>query len=173
MKKFKIFYVVLVCCVFMGMSLVSCGDDEPLISNNVEKTELTTPLFLFEKPSTDLATTITKGFTFWSFTDDKAAECSIVFVNTKPHLRCNKYVESWNMGDGKISLGGSSNTIVKGSALGVRAYIIGTTIYFASNMNVAGIKAEDLFTKGYTKEQLWKIIDKAKAEGQPVLISKE
>ena len=173
MKNLKKLSVLFVSCVLMGMSLVSCGDDEPIISRNVEKTELTSPLFLFEKPSTDLASTIVKGFTFWSFTDDKAAECSIVYVSGEPHLRCNKYVDSWSLGDGKITLGSNSSSFIKGDALGVKAYIMGTTIYFASNMTVAGLKAEDLFTKGYTKDQLWKIIDKAKAEGQPVLLSKE
>lgn len=173
MKNLKKLSVLFVSFVIMGMSLASCGDDEPILSNNVEKTELTSPLFLFEKPSTDLASTIVKGFTFWSFTDDKAAECSIVYLSGKPHLRCNKYVDNWSIADGKITLGSNSSSFVKGSALGVKAYVMGTTIYFASNMNVAGLKAEDLFTKGYTKAQLWAVIDKAKTEAQPVPLEKE
>lgn len=166
MKKFSFLSLAMVCCIFMGMSLTACGGDDPIISNDIQKTELTTPLFMFEKPSTDLASTIVNGFTFWSFTDNKAAECSIVLVNTKPHLRCNRYVESWNIADGKITLGGTSSIITKVDALGVKAYMIGSKVYFASNMNVLGIKAQDLFTKNFTKEQLWQVIEKAKASGQ-------
>ena len=167
MKKFSFLSLALICCIFMGMSLTACGDDDPIISNNVPKTELTTPLFLFEKPTTDLASTVVNGFTFWSFTDNKAAECSIVLVNTKPHLRCNRYEESWNLVDGKLTIGSSNFNVTKVDVLGVKAYLFGTKTYFASNMNVVGIKAEDLFTKNFTKEQLWQVIDKAKASGQP------
>ncbi|MBR5638626.1 MAG: hypothetical protein IKW83_02570 [Muribaculaceae bacterium] len=172
MKKYLFLSLAFICCVFMGLSLTACGgDDEPIISNNIPKTELTTPLFLYEKPSTDLASTIVNGFTFWSFTDNKAAECSIVLVNTKPHLRCNRYEESWNIADGKLSIGSSNYIINKINVLGVKAYLIGTKTYFASNMNVVGVKAEDLFTKNFTKEQLWQVIDKAKASGQPEPLS--
>lgn len=166
MKKFSFLSLALICCIFFGMSLTSCGDDEPVISNDINKAELTTPLFMFEKPSTDLATTIVNGFTFWSFNGNKAAECSIVLVNTKPHLRCNRYEETWSLADGKLTIGSSNYIVTKVNVLGVKAYMIGTKTYFASNMNVVGIKAEDLFTKNFTKEQLWQVIDKAKASGQ-------
>ncbi|MBO4722879.1 MAG: hypothetical protein J5629_08095 [Muribaculaceae bacterium] len=165
MKKFSFLSLVLICSIFMGFSLTSCGDDEPIITNNVEKVELTTPLFLFEKPSTDLATTIVNGFTFWSFSNNKAAECSIVLVNAKPHLRCNRYEESWSLADGKITIGSTSSIITKVNALGVKAYMINNKVYFASNMTVASIKAEDLFTKNFTKERLWQVIDKAHTSG--------
>ena len=149
----------------MGLSLTACGDDEPIISNNVQKTELTTPLFMYEKPSTDFVSAITNGFTFWSFSDNKAAECSIVLVNTKPHLRCNRYEESWSLADGWLNIGSSNFTITKIDALGVKAYLFGNKTYFASNMSVLGVKAEDLFTKGFTKERLWQVINKANASG--------
>lgn len=173
MKKCSFLSLALICCIFMGVSLTSCSDDDPIISNNVEKNELTNPLFVFKRPSGDIATTILNGFTFWSFSDNKAAECSIVLVNTKPHLRCNRYEESWNLADGKLTIGGSSFLITKVNVLGVKAYSIGTDIYFASNMNVAGIKAEDIFTKGFTKERLWNVIEKAKTAGQPVPLNEE
>lgn len=167
MKKFSFLSLALICCIFMGMSLTSCGDDDPIITNNVQKTELTTPLFMYEKPSTDLATTIVNGFTFLSFTDTKVAECSIVLVNGKPHLRCHGYEESWNIADGKLNIGSKTFAITRAKVLGVSAYFIGTKTYFASNMSVVNIKAEDLFTKGFTKERLWQVIDKAHASGNP------
>ncbi len=165
MKKISFLSLALICCVFMGLSLTACGDDEPIISNNVQKTELTTPLFMYEKPSTDFVSAITNGFTFWSFSDNKAAECSIVLVNTKPHLRCNRYEESWSLADGRLNIGSSNFTITKIDALGVKAYLFGNKTYFASNMSVLGVKAEDLFTKGFTKERLWQVINKANASG--------
>ena len=175
MKKFSILPLALICFLIMGMSLTSCGDDEPIISNNVQKTELTTPLFIYEKPSFNIADIVTKGFTFWSFNDSKAAECSIILVGTKPHLSCKRYEESWNLADGKLLLGGSSMTITKVNLefLKVRAYKFGGKTYFASNMTVAGVKAEDIFTKGFTKEQLWQVIEKSKASGKPEPLKEE
>ena len=169
MKKFSILSLALICFLIMGMSLTSCGDDEPIISNNVQKTELTTPLFLWENPGTDLIGTIVNGFTFWSFNESKAAECSIILVGTKPHLLCDRYEESWNLADGKLLLGGSSFTITKVNLefLKVRAYKFGGKTYFDSNMTVAGVKAEDIFTKGITKEQLWQVIEKSNVSGKP------
>ena len=176
MKGLSFLSFALIFSIIMGMSLTSCGDDEPVISNNVEKLELTSPLFLYEKPSTDLASTIINGFTFWSFTESKAADCSIVLMNTKPYLRCNRYEESWNIADGKLTLGSSNYTITKidlKKDFGVMAFLFGKKTYFASNMNVLGIKAEDIFTKGFTKERLWNVIEKAKAAGQPVPLNEE
>ena len=171
MKKLLFLSLALISCIFMGLWLTACGDDDPIISSNVEKTELTGPLFMYEKPSTDLATTIVNGFTFWSFNENKAAECSIVLVNTKPHLRCNRYEESWNLADGRLTIGSSSFNVTRVNVLGVKAYMFGNKTYFASNMSVVGIKAEDLFTKGFTKARLWQVIDKAKASGQPEPLS--
>lgn len=175
MKRLSFLSFALIFSIIMGMSLTSCGDDGPVISNNVEKSELTSPLFMYEKPSTDLASTIINGFTFWSFTESKAADCSIVLMNTKPYLRCNRYEESWNIADGKLALGGSNYTITKVDlkGFGVKAFLFGNKYYFASNMTVVGIKAEDIFTKGFTKERLWNVIEKAKAAGQPVPLNEE
>ena len=173
MKRLSFLSFALIFSIIMGMSLTSCGDDGPVISNNVEKSELTSPLFMYEKPSTDLASTIINGFTFWSFTESKAADCSIVLMNTKPYLRCNRYEESWNIADGKLTLGSTSYIVTKINALGVKAYTFGNNVYFASNMTVVGIRAEDIFTKGFTKERLWNVIEKAKAAGQPVPLNEE
>ena len=173
MKKFSFLSLALICFLIMGMSLTSCGDDEPIISNNVQKTELTTPLFIYAKPSFNIADIVTKGFTFWSFNDSKAAECSIVFVNTKPHILCNQYEESWNLADGKLQLGSTSLIVTKVNVLDVKAYMIGSKTYFASNMTVAGVKAEDIFTKGFTKEQLWQVIEKSNVSGKPEPLKEE
>lgn len=165
MKKFSFLSLALICCIFMGLSLTACGDDDPIISNDIQKTEFTTPLFMYEKPSTDFVSAIANGFTFWSFSDNKAAECSIMLVNTKPHLRCNRYEESWSIADGRLIIGSSTFNITRVKVFSVKAYMLNNKTYFASNMSVLGIKAEDLFTKGFTKERLWQVIDKAKASG--------
>ena len=171
MKKFSFLSLALICSIFMGMSLSSCGDDEPIITNDIQKSELTTPLFLFEKPSTSVADILTNGFTFWAFTENKAAECAFVFVNTKLHLRCDRYEENWSLGNGTINLGGTGSIITRITALNVKAYMFFNKTYFASNMTVAGVKAEDILPKGYTREQLWQAIDNSKATGQLVPIS--
>lgn len=165
MKKLSFLFLAMICCLFVGLTLTACGDDDPIITNNVEKTELTTPLFLYENPGSVISS-IVNGFTFWSFNGTKAAECSIMLIGTKAYLLCNRYEDSWSIANGKLTIGSSDFIVTSVNLLGVKAYMFDTKTYFPSNVKVAGIKAEDLFTKDFTKERLWQVIEKSKASGQ-------
>lgn len=144
MKKNFFLSVLLICSVLFGVSLTSCGDDEPFISSDFSKTELTAPMFLFEQPNGELVSSLKNGFSFWSFTDAKAAYGSISYVKennvTRAVLKCSALYDSWNIEGGKLLLGNISRNIKKVSVLGVKAFTIDITIYIPSNLAVMVIQ---------------------------------
>ena len=155
MNKFLSFSLVLLCTVVMGFSLASCGDDEPLVSTDFAKTELTTPMFLFEQPTNGIVSSITSGFSFWTFTNDKAAYGSFERVGNRAVLKCSELYSSWSLSDGRLVLGNFSYPIKKVNALGVKAFTIKTTIYLPSNLSIGDFKGESIFTNlGLNKEKL-------------------
>ncbi|MBR5029998.1 MAG: hypothetical protein IKX63_02705 [Muribaculaceae bacterium] len=166
MKKVLFLSISLICCILMGMSLSSCGDDEPIISSNIDMSELTTPMFLFEQPSSGVVSTISNGFSFWSFNNEKAAHGTFYFNGNRAMLKCNELHSTWSLNDGKLILSNTSHNIKKVTALGVKAFTIDLTIYIPSNLTISNFKAETIFTElSLNKEKLWQGLEKAKAEG--------
>ena len=154
MNKFLSFSLVLLCTVVMGISLASCGDDEPLVSTDFAKTELTTPMFLFEQPN-GVVSSITNGFNFWTFTDGKAAYGTFTRSNNRAVLKCNELYDSWSLEGGKLQL-----------VLGVKAFTIDLTVFIPSNLSVGGFTAETVFTElSLNKQKLWQGLERAKQEG--------
>ena len=169
MEKFLKLSLALICCVFMGMSLSSCGDDEPIISNDIQTSELTTPMFLFEQPN-GAVSSIVNGFSFWTFTNEKAAYGTFALAGNRPVLKCTELYNTWTVADGKLVLGNVSHNLTKINVLGVKAYTIDLTVYIPSNLTISNFKAETVFTElGLNKEKLWNGLERAKQEG-PVYI---
>jgi len=165
MKKYIKFSVVLICCMIMGFSLSSCGDDdEPIISTNVTKADLTGPMFLFANPSSGI-TSIVNGFSFWSFSNDKAAYGKFTTHGARAYLECSAIYSNWSIENGVLKLGNDINyQMAKTSLLGVKAFAIKTQIFVPSNNTIAGLKAEGIFTNlNYDKARLWRALEKAKA----------
>ena len=160
MNKFLSFSLVLLCTVVMGISLASCGDDEPLVSTDFAKTELTTPMFLFEQPN-GVVSSITNGFNFWTFTDGKAAYGTFTRSNNRAVLKCNELYDSWSLEGGKLQLGNVTRNV-----LGVKAFTIDLTVFIPSNLSVGGFTAETVFTElSLNKQKLWQGLERAKQEG--------
>lgn len=172
MKKFFYFSITLICCVVIGFAFTSCGDDdEPIITNDFSTTELTTPMFLFEQPKSGVVSTIANGFSFWTFTDNKAAYGTFGFSGTRAILKCTELYDSWSLSNGKLVFGNINYGISRVNVLGVKAYTINLTAYIPSNLSVAGFKGETVFTNmNIDKTKLWNGLEKAKQEGQPVYI---
>ena len=158
----------MMCSVLMAVSLSSCNGDEPIVTDEVTKSDLTSPMFLFVNQKADLAT-LQNGFSFYSFTNDKAAKGTFTTMGLRPFIKCEG-IYDWNVEKGKITIGSTSNTVAMVNVLGVKAYGIGATIYIPSNNTLAGnFKAEDIFTKiNYDKNRLWRALEAAKANGQGV-----
>ena len=170
MEKFTKLSLTLICCILMGMSLSSCGD-EPIITSEIDKTELSAPMFLFEQPSGAISA-ITNGFSFWTFTSDKAAYGTFSRSGNRAVLKCSELYSSWNISDGKLVLGNISHYLKKVNVevFGVKAYTIDTKVYIPSNLTISNFKAENVFTElGLNKEKLWNGLEKAKQEG-PVYV---
>ncbi len=154
----------------MGLSLTSCGDDEPFISSDFSPNELITPMFLFEQPTGELVSSLRNGFSFWSFTDSKAAYGSISYVNTRAVLKCSELYNSWSLEGGKLKLGNITRNVKKVNVLGVKAFTIDITIYIPSNLAINGFTAETIFNElDLNKTKLWQGLEKAKQEG-PVFV---
>ena len=158
----------------MGLSLTSCGDDEPFISSDFSPNELITPMFLFEQPTGELVSSLRNGFSFWSFTDSKAAYGSISYVKennvTRAVLKCSELYNSWSLEGGKLKLGNITRNVKKVNVLGVKAFTIDITIYIPSNLAINGFTAETIFNElDRNKTKLWQGLEKAKQEG-PVFV---
>lgn len=165
MKKFCVSFLTL-CCVILGLALTSCGDDEPFISSDFAPSELSTPMFLFEQPTNGIVSSITSGFSFWTFTNDKAAYGSFERVGNGAVLKCSELYSNWSLSDGRLVLGNFSYPIKKVNALGVKAFTIKTTIYIPSNLSIGDFKGESIFTNlGLNKEKLWQGLERARQEG--------
>ncbi len=170
MKKFLYLSLALMCCIVLGASLTSCSDDdEPIIKSNIEKTELTTPMFLFENPQSGVVSSITNGFSFWTFTADKAAYGNLSFVGNRAVLKCSEMYNTWSLTDGRLNLGEGTSygqSIKEVNVLGVKAFTIGLKVYIPSNLSVAGFKGESVFINlSVDKEKLWRGLEKARQDG--------
>ena len=165
MKKFRISFLTL-CCVFLGLALTSCGDDEPIISSDFDPSELTTPMFLFEQPNSGIVSSIANGFSFWTFTNEKAARGSFEFIGNRAVLKCSELYNGWSLNNGKLIVSNFSYPIKKVNALGVKAFTISTTIYIPSNLSIGDFKGESVFTNlGINKDKLWQGLERARQEG--------
>ncbi|MBQ9585013.1 MAG: hypothetical protein IJR20_03320 [Muribaculaceae bacterium] len=165
MKKIFKLSLALMCCIIMGMSLSSCGDDGPVLTGNVNKADLTNPMFLFLYPNSEISTII-NGFTFYSFTENRVAHGTFNMMGIRPFLKCDAIYDSWNLGNGTITIGSGNASILQVNILGVKAYDINGLRYLPSNNTVASVKAEDIFTKiHYDKDRLWRALEAAKNNG--------
>lgn len=165
MEKFLKLSLSLICCVLMGMSLSSCGD-EPIISSDFDPSELSAPMFLFEQPTSGVMSSLSNGFSFWTFTNEKAAYGTFTMSGNRAVLKCTELYSSWNLVGGKLTMGNISRNIKKVNVLGVKAFAIDLTAYIPSNLAVNNYTAETVFTElGLNKEKLWQGLERAKQEG--------
>ena len=160
MKKFC-FSLVMACSLLVAVLFISCDKDEPIFSNEVSKSELTTPMFLFANTQSG-AEAIQRGFSFYSFTDTKVAKGTFT-MGTRATLKCEG-IYDWSLETGKITIGSQSTTIALVNVLGVKAYGFGSTIYIPSSNTLAGnFRTEDIFIKlNYDKARLWRALEAAK-----------
>lgn len=160
MKKFC-FSLMMVCCLLMAVLFISCNKDEVIFSDEISKSELTTPMFLFANTQSE-PDAIKRGFSFYSFTDTKVAKGTFT-MGTRATLKCEG-IYDWSLEKGKISIGLQSTTIALVNILGVKAYGFGSTIYIPSSNTLAGnFRTEDIFIElNYDKARLWRALEAAK-----------
>lgn len=168
MKKFLKLSIFLICGIFVSMSLVSCGDDEPIISSDITKAELTAPMLLFEQPVGEISLITTRGFSFWTFTDQKAAFGTLSYVNNRAVLKCSELYDNWAINEGgKLVLGSVTHNVKRVNVLGVKAYTIDLTAFIPSNMSIQDFNLEQAFHElDLNKSKLWNGLEQAKQNGQ-------
>ena len=133
----------------------SCGiTDEILDVENVEKSNLTNPLFLSYDNTLD-----SKTKKIWAFNANEAAQATITMVSNKI-LRINTklFFDSWSISGKKITLGDSKTyDIKKVTVLSYDAIAFGGYICIPStNKSLDGNRYEDdWFAGGLTNQIFW------------------
>ncbi len=171
MKK-SVFSFMMACCMAFGMTMTSCNGDDPIITDNVTRTDLLTPMCLCKAPTSGVdAISIANDFEFWTFTDTKAANGSFSTKSGKVYIKCNKMSDSWNVADGRLSVESENFNLVMASFAGARAFAFNNTVYVPSNIAINGHTLESsLVELGLSKARLWRILEKSKETGSAVYI---
>lgn len=164
MKKYLFALTALVCGLFLTMSFNSCGlDDDILDVDDVEKSDLTNPLFLAYDNTIDNPTK-----KIWAFNNTEAVMGTISVVGDDI-LRINTeaYYDSWSISDKKIHLGDKkSYGIKKVVVLGYNAIAFSNYICIpSSNKSLDGAHYEDEWLhRGLTEQAFWDALRKSNAE---------
>ena len=155
MKQYLLIMAAVVLGVYLATGITSCGiADEILDLDNVEKTDLTNPLFLAYDNTLD-----SKTKKIWAFNATEAVQATItvesdqiLIINTK------LYFDNWSISGKKITLGDSKSYEMKRvSVLGYNAIAIGGYICIPStNKSLDGKRYEDdWFSRGLTEQAFW------------------
>lgn len=161
---------MMVCCLALGVSLTSCGDDEPVITGKITKTDLTAPMCLFKAPATGVVSVI-NGFDFWTFTDSRAASGRIYTKDGKPYIQCFTMSDTWNLTDGRLAVGAENFILVMAAYGNAKAFALNNNVYVASNLTVSGYNLENALVElGFSKDRLWRVLDKCKETGNGVFL---
>lgn len=173
MKKYSFLSFALISCLFMGMMLIACGDDdEPDASSDFSKTEFTKPMFIYSLPTAGIET-LANEFSFYTFTDNKAAFATF-YGGIRPYVICHFLNSEWGIEGNVLSIGRYSFALFRFKYESVLVYKIGGTISLPSNLTVLNVKAEDIFTTlGYDKARLWRAIEKSNTEHSMVYLDEE
>jgi hypothetical protein len=164
MKKYLFALTAIVCGLFLTMSLNSCGiDDDILDVDDVEKTDLTYPLFLAYDNTIDSNTK-----KIWAFNDTEAAMGTVSLVGSDVlRIRTEAFYNSWSISNKKINLGDKkSYGIKKVIVLGYNAIAFSNYICIpSSNKSLDGAHYEDeWFRRGLTEQAFWDALHKSNTE---------
>ena len=170
MKRYLFPFVALILSIFMS----SCGDNPILDVDDVEKSDLTTPLFLAFDNTLDKSEK-----KIWAFNENEAAKGTITVVNNNT-LRINTdwYFDSWSLSGRKLTLVSESNKrtfdLNQVSVLGYNAISLGTSYVCipSTNKGLDGVLYEDeWYSRGLTKAAFWEALRKAYADKTSVDIT--
>ena len=169
MKHFLLTLSAAACGLLLLIGVQSCGiTDEILDLGNVEKADLTNPLFLSYDNTMD-----SKTKKVWAFNATEAAQATITVVSDKKLcINTKLYFESWSISGKKITLGESKTyDMKKVTVLSYDAIKIGGYICIPStNKSLDGKYYEDeWFASGLTTQQFWNALRESYSkEGESV-----
>ena len=167
MKHYLFLLITVVCSLF----LTSCGEDSILGVKAVEKTDLTTPLFLAFDNTLD--SDVKK---IWAFNETEAVKGTITEVGENI-LRVNTdwYYDSWSYTSNRLTLGKDESKktydLAKVTVLGYEAISFGKTYVCipSTNRTIDGTNYEsDWYSRGLTNKAFWEALRKSHADGASV-----
>lgn len=161
MKHYLFPLVAVILCLFT----VSCGDNPILDVNQVEKSDLTSPLFLAFDNTLDKSTK-----KIWAFSDAEAVKGTITVVGTDVlSVNAEWYFTSWSLSGKILTLNekdGNKRTyeLNQVSVLGYNAISFGTAYVCipSTNRGLDGVRYEDdWYNRGLTDKIFWDAMRKS------------
>lgn len=169
MKKCLFVLTSVVFSVFLMMGLNSCGlTDNPILGvDDVEKSDLTTPLFLSYDDTMDKGTK-----KIWAFSATEAAKGTITVIGSDIlRIKADALYNSWSISGKKITLGEEKVYDIKKvqvfnyNAIAFSGYIC----IPSSNKSLNGNYYEDEWmSRGLTLQAFWDALNKSYLEGEAV-----
>ena len=171
MKRYLLILAAVVLGVYLATGLNSCGiADDILDLENVEKSDLTNPLFLAYDNTLD-----SKTKKVWVFNATEAVQATITMQTDQILTISTKlYFDTWSISVKKITLGDSKTYDMKRvSVLGYDAIAIGGYICIPStNKSLDGKRYEDdWFSRGLTEQAFWDALRKSYQNNDNVQIT--
>ena len=167
MKKYLFALTAVVCGMFLTMGFTSCGDNPILALDDVEKSDLTSPLYLAYDNSQDSNTK-----KIWAFNNTEAAMGTVTVVeNTYLRIKTDLYYDSWNISGKKLNLGDKkSYDIKKVVVLSYNAISFGGYICIPSSYRTLdGANYEnEWYSRGLTDQAFWDALRKSNEENASV-----
>ncbi len=168
MKHYLFPLIAVVFSIFMS----SCTENNPLLNvNDVQKSDLTNPLFLAFDNTLD--SSVKK---IWAFNDNEAAKGTISVIDDNIlRVKTDWYFDTWSLSGYRLTLGTGENKrtydLKQASVLGYSAIAFGTTYVCtpSSNKSLDGMRyEEEWFSRGLTVNAFWEALRKSYTDGTNV-----
>lgn len=167
MKHYLFPLIAVVFSIFMS----SCENNPILNVNDVQKSDLTNPLFLAFDNTLD-----SNNKKIWAFNDNEAAKGTISVIDDNTlRLKTDWYFDTWSLSGNRLTLGTGENKrtydLKQASVIGYSAIAFGTTYVCtpSSNKSLDGIRyEEDWFSRGLTINAFWEALRKSYTDGTNV-----
>ena len=167
MKRYFFPLIAVLFSIFMS----SCGDNPILDLDGVEKSDLTTPLFLAYDNTLDKS-----DKKVWAFNETQAAKAEITVMNNgNLRIKTDWYFDSWSYSGKILSLVSETNKktyeLNQVSVLGYNAISFGTTYVCtpSTNKGINGVRYDDdWYNRGLTKAAFWDALRKSYTQNMTV-----
>lgn len=172
-------YLLPLATVIFSIFLTSCGEDNSILGlGDVQKSDLTTPLFL---AADNTLGDDTKEI--WAFNDTEAVKGTITVVGDNTlRFHSDWFFNTWSYSNKTLTLGQDQNrqtyNLKKVSVLGYNAIVFaeGTKIYYtcipSSNWSLNGKHVEDdWYSRGLTKEKFWNAFRESNTDKKSVEVT--
>lgn len=167
MKHYLFLSVAILCSIFMS----SCGVDDVVGVDDVQKSDLTSPLFLAYDNTLDQTEK-----KIWAFNETEAVKGTITVVGDNIlRVKSDWFFNSWNLSGLRLTLTGTdinkNYDLKQVKVLTYYAIAFGTSYVCipSSNKGLDGVRYEEVWnSRGLTNTKFWEALRKSNAENTSV-----